>query len=176
MINFCVLKPRFISTLFTLLITLQITACGSEDITAAADTATDTATDTNIGSDITTDPVTTPVAMYSYNANLSDAQPLVDAVLEQTTVYMFFNDCMPFEQPLAVEDSLSFNRVDHGKARPVEYRVTNGGRKTVPGKPLAFVPCAIHVNIQATDNVVNSVLILDSPVARFLTAPAFGVF
>ena len=30
--------------------------------------------------------------MYSYNANLSDAQPLSDAVLEQTMVYMFFNN------------------------------------------------------------------------------------
>ncbi len=88
MINFCVLKPRFISTLFTLLITLQIAACGSGS--AATDTATATATDTNISSDTITDPVTNPVAMYSYNANLSDAQPLVDAVLEQTTVYMFF--------------------------------------------------------------------------------------
>ena len=91
MINFCVLKPRFISTLFTLLITLQIAACGSEDLTAAIDTITDTATDTNIGSDINTDSVTNQVAMYSYNANLSDAQPLSGAVLEQTTVYMFFN-------------------------------------------------------------------------------------
>ena len=91
MINFCVLKPRFISTLFTLLITLQIAACGSEDLTAAIDTTTDTATDTNIGADINTDPVTNQVAMYSYNANLSDAQPLSGAVLEQTTVYMFFN-------------------------------------------------------------------------------------
>ena len=90
MINFCVLKPRFISTLFTLLITLQIAACGSEDLTAA--TATDTATDTNIGSDINTYPVTNLVAMYSYNANLSDAQPLSGAVLEQTMVYMFFNN------------------------------------------------------------------------------------
>ena len=32
------------------------------------------------------------VAMYSYNANLSDAQPLSGAVLEQTTVYMFFTN------------------------------------------------------------------------------------
>ena len=31
-------------------------------------------------------------AMYSYNANLSNAQPLSGAVLEQTTVYMFFNN------------------------------------------------------------------------------------
>ena len=30
--------------------------------------------------------------MYSYNANLSDAQPLGGAVLEQTTVYIFFNN------------------------------------------------------------------------------------
>ena len=86
MTNFHVVKPRFISTLFTLLITLQIAACGS----AATDTAT--ATDTNIGSDINTDPVTNQVAMYSYNANFSDAQPLSGAVLEQTTVYMFFNN------------------------------------------------------------------------------------
>ena len=35
---------------------------------------------------------TNQVAMYSYNANLSDAQPLSGAVLEQTTVYMFFNN------------------------------------------------------------------------------------
>ena len=33
-----------------------------------------------------------PFAMYSYNANLSNAQPLSGAVLEQTTVYMFFNN------------------------------------------------------------------------------------
>ena len=37
-------------------------------------------------------PGTNQVAMYSYNANLSDAQPLSGAVLEQTTVYMFFNN------------------------------------------------------------------------------------
>ena len=30
--------------------------------------------------------------MYSYNANLSDAQPLSGAVLEQTNVYMFFDN------------------------------------------------------------------------------------
>jgi hypothetical protein len=30
--------------------------------------------------------------MYSYNANLSGAQPLNGAALEQTTVYMFFNN------------------------------------------------------------------------------------
>jgi len=43
----------------------------------------------------TTEPVSEPapaVAMYSYNANLSDAQPLSAAVLEQTTVYIFFNN------------------------------------------------------------------------------------
>jgi len=33
-----------------------------------------------------------PFAMYSYNANLSNAQPLSGAVLEQATVYMFFNN------------------------------------------------------------------------------------
>ena len=32
------------------------------------------------------------VAMYSYNANLSDAQPLSGAVLDQSTVYMFFTN------------------------------------------------------------------------------------
>jgi VCBS repeat-containing protein len=100
--NYCLMKNRFTSTITTLILTLLISACGSEDITTAANTSSDIVTDTNVGSDINTDtnvgsdintdPVTNQVAMYSYNANLSDAQPLSDAVLEQTTVYMFFDN------------------------------------------------------------------------------------
>jgi len=86
------MKNRFTSTIITILLTLLISACGAEDITTAADTSSDTATDTNVESDFNTDPVTNQVAMYSYNANLSDAQPLSNAVLEQTTVYMFFDN------------------------------------------------------------------------------------
>ena len=95
MINSRLLKSRFITTATTLIITLLISACSSEDLTTAVNNTAavdDTTTDTIISSDIKTDPVTNPVAMYSYNANLSDAQRLVDAVLEQTTVYMFFNN------------------------------------------------------------------------------------
>jgi len=100
MTNSRFLKNRFTSTITSLVLTLLVSACGSEDITTAADavtdtateTATDTTTDTNIGSDIDTNPVSDQTAMYSYNANLSDAQPLNSAVLEQTTVYFFFNN------------------------------------------------------------------------------------
>ncbi len=100
MTSFRLLKPGITSTIIILLMTLQISSCSTEEF--ADSVANNIISDTpNISSDTsgtTTNTTNTSgifnpaVAMYSYNANLSDAQPLSGAVLEQTTVYLFFNN------------------------------------------------------------------------------------
>ena len=97
-------KPNFIiSFAITLLMTLQISACSTEDFAEAiADNIVSDVSETSNITEITNpDPASAPtpvssptaaVAMYSYNADLSNAQLLSGASLEQTTVYMFFNN------------------------------------------------------------------------------------
>lgn len=79
--------------------TLQMSACSTEDFVESladhitSDTANISVTETPATtSTAITATDTTAVAMVSYNADLSNAQQLSDAVLEQTTVYMFFNN------------------------------------------------------------------------------------
>ena len=74
--------------LFTiiLLATLQITSCSTTEESANSNVTPISAITSAADID------TTDVAMYSYNANLSNALPLSGAVLSQTTVYMFFNN------------------------------------------------------------------------------------
>ena len=97
MTSFRLLKPGITSTIIILLMTLQISSCSTEEFadTVADNIISDTpdiSSDTS-GTTTNTSDVSEPaVAMYSYNANLSDAQPLSGAVLEQTTVYLFFNN------------------------------------------------------------------------------------
>ncbi len=72
------LKPRFKSTLFTLLITLQIAACSTEDLTVTANTNTDS--DTTINTD-TNNPNGTTVISGVDETNtqppITDVQPPV---------------------------------------------------------------------------------------------------
>jgi hypothetical protein len=93
------LKPGLTRFIITLLMTLQMSACSTEDFVESladhitSDTANISVTETPATtSTAITATDTTAVAMVSYNADLSNAQQLSDAVLEQTTVYMFFNN------------------------------------------------------------------------------------
>jgi hypothetical protein len=93
------LKPGLTRFIITLLMTLQMSACSTEDFVESladniiSDTANISVTETPATtSTAITATDTTAVAMVSYNADLSNAQQLSDAVLEQTTVYMFFSN------------------------------------------------------------------------------------
>lgn len=89
---------KFRSVVIALLATLQISACSTEDFANAV--AGNITSDISGGSAISVtdhEPVSTETtAMFSYNADLSDAQPLSGAILDRTTVYMFFDNATQY--------------------------------------------------------------------------------
>jgi VCBS repeat-containing protein len=70
--------------------TVTITIKGVDEEVSSDTASNNTTTDTT---DTTT---TSPIAMYSYNADLSDPRPLSGATLEQTIAYIFFQDASGF--------------------------------------------------------------------------------
>jgi len=93
------LKPGRTRFIITLLMTLQMSACSTEDfVESLADNITSNpASDLNAATPATTSTAiavtdTTAVAMVSYNADLSDARPLSGAALKQTMAYIFFSN------------------------------------------------------------------------------------
>ena len=108
-------------TIITLLATLLMSACSVEDIANAADIIADNlnseeldipdTSESESESEVETEPTpesapepdsskdsTSVVAMYSYNVNLSNAQPLSGAVLDQKKVYMFFSNTAKYSK------------------------------------------------------------------------------
>ncbi len=85
-----ILSTKIRSTVITLLAVLVLSSCTAEEIIDAANNINLDAANNNIN--LLNNETNETTAMYSYSANLSNAQPLSGAVLAQTTVYIFFTN------------------------------------------------------------------------------------